>query len=238
MNDIPLSVVGLEDDHYVVTRYIDNPLLVDSLKFDLRLYVLVSNMNPLTVYLYQQGMVRFATEPYNPDPSTYDNQYNKYILLLFISFIHLTNYSVNKHSENFVDSMAEDEGSKWTLTALRDALKDNGIDDAKIFDQIEDIIIKSLLSVEDTVFPATPTNSSSSNCFELFGYDIIIDDDMTPWLLEVNMFPSLNVDSPFDLYIKGPLVADTFTLIGLQPYDPITGEKKPPGIIYIIIIII
>lgn len=74
----------MPDDKYVVTRYVDNPLLVDGLKFDLRLYVLVSNFNPLTIYLYSQGLVRFATEPYDPNPSTYDNQYCFYIIVLYI----------------------------------------------------------------------------------------------------------------------------------------------------------
>lgn len=127
----------------------------------------------------------------------------------------------------------EDEGSKWTLTALRQALHDNGIDDDPIFEKIEDIIIKSIISIEDKVFPACTTSKSFNNSFEIFGYDIMIDDTMNPWLLEVNMFPSLNVNSEFDLFIKSPMIADAFTLIGLQPYDPVTGEKKPPPSILI-----
>ena len=49
----------------VVSHYISNPLLIDGLKFDLRIYIVVTSVNPLKIYIYQDGLVRFATEPYN-----------------------------------------------------------------------------------------------------------------------------------------------------------------------------
>ena len=56
-----------------------------------------------------------------------------------------------------------------------------------------------------------------NNCFELLGFDILIDDYLNPWLLEVNRSPSLNCDSPLDQKIKGELISDLFTLIGITP---------------------
>lgn len=71
--------------------YLANPLLINGLKFDLRIYVAVTCINPLRIYIYEEGLVRFATEKF--DLSNPENR-----------FIHLTNYSLNKHSPNFVDN--------------------------------------------------------------------------------------------------------------------------------------
>jgi hypothetical protein len=78
------------NEQLVISKYIDNPLLINGLKFDLRLYVLVTNFDPLKIYVYNEGLVRFASEPYNLE-SIKSNVY-----------AHLTNYSINKKSENFV----------------------------------------------------------------------------------------------------------------------------------------
>jgi tubulin polyglutamylase TTLL5 len=73
----------------VVSKYVDNPLLVNDLKFDIRLYVVLTSLDPLRVYIYNEGLVRFASDPYQ--------QTDKENL-----FSHLTNYSINKKSQNYV----------------------------------------------------------------------------------------------------------------------------------------
>jgi len=75
----------------VIQEYLDEPFLVDKLKFDMRLYVLVLSVDPLRIYLYNEGLVRFATVEYEkPTDQNIDNTY-----------IHLTNYAINKHNKNF-----------------------------------------------------------------------------------------------------------------------------------------
>lgn len=58
-----------------------------------------------------------------------------------------------------------------------------------------------------------------TNCFELFGYDVMLDGNLKPWLVEVNLSPSLACDSPLDMEIKNNLLADTFNLIGIKKFD-------------------
>ena len=58
-----------------------------------------------------------------------------------------------------------------------------------------------------------------NNCFELLGFDILIDNQLSPWLLEVNLSPSLACESPLDQRIKGELIADLFTIAGITPLE-------------------
>ena len=76
------------DSSSVVSRYIHNPLLINSHKFDLRIYVLITSFEPLKVYVFKEGLTRFASEPYNSNSK----------------YSHLTNYSLNKKNENFVNN--------------------------------------------------------------------------------------------------------------------------------------
>jgi tubulin polyglutamylase TTLL5 len=78
------------DDTSVISKYITNPLLINGHKFDLRIYVVVTSFEPLRVYIYKEGLARFASEQYTNKV----NKDNKYV--------HLTNYSINKKNDNFV----------------------------------------------------------------------------------------------------------------------------------------
>jgi len=75
----------------LVSKYLDDPHLINGLKYDLRVYVLVTNFNPLKIYIYDDGLVRFATEKYSKDPKTLQKK-----------FVHLTNFSINKKAPNFM----------------------------------------------------------------------------------------------------------------------------------------
>jgi len=100
----------------MVSEYISKPLLINGLKFDLRLYVAITSVNPLKIYLYDEGLVRFATEKYEKSMEDTKNV-----------FAHLTNYSINKKNlKRFVQPEGSDEkgqsseqvefASKWSLS--------------------------------------------------------------------------------------------------------------------------
>lgn len=76
----------------LISRYIDRPLLINNLKSDLRVYVLVTSFYPLIVYIYSDGLARFAVHEYNEE-----NRKN----YLDVN-AHLTNYSLNKYSSRFI----------------------------------------------------------------------------------------------------------------------------------------
>ena len=131
----------------------------------------------------------------------------------------LTNYSVNKYSEKFVENnnaLEDGKGSKWSITALRKLFEEQGIDDEKLWAKIKDLVIKAVLSIEGIVFSGCEMHLPyRTNCFELFGFDVLIDDTLNPWLLEVNLSPSMNCDAPIDQKIKGEMISELFTLSGV-----------------------
>uniref|UniRef100_K3WHZ6 Tubulin--tyrosine ligase-like protein 5 n=1 Tax=Globisporangium ultimum (strain ATCC 200006 / CBS 805.95 / DAOM BR144) TaxID=431595 RepID=K3WHZ6_GLOUD len=205
---------------YVAQKYIANPFLINELKFDLRIYVLVTSYEPLRIYLFDDGLVRFCTEKYSTSKSALQNPFG-----------HLTNYSVNKKNtavfQQNQDTGDDDEhaftSSKWSLKMLYKYMHDLGkhkeLTDFQVV--LEDLIIKPLLAVESKVLMmVTSTSSGTQNGFELYGFDILLEgDEMKPWLLEVNVFPSLSSSSPMDKRIKTILVSDMFQLVGVPFQD-------------------
>ena len=89
-----------------------------------------------------------------------------------------------------------------------------------MWSRIYDVIIKTTISGEHYVSQQIKKYGlHRNNCFEIFGYDILIDSDLKPWLVEVNLSPALATESPLDLTIKGNLLADTFNLVGVRRFD-------------------
>ncbi|NXC40015.1 TTLL5 polyglutamylase, partial [Penelope pileata] len=205
------------EENILVSRYISNPLLIDDFKFDVRLYVLVTSYDPLVIYLYEEGLARFATVRYDQASKNIKNQ-----------FMHLTNYSVNKKSGDYVscdDPEVEDYGNKWSMSAMLRYLKQEGRDTAALMASVEDLIIKTVVSAELAIATACKTFlSHRGSCFELYGFDVLIDDTLKPWLLEVNLSPSLACDAPLDLKIKASMLSDMFTLVGFVCQDP--GQRS------------
>lgn len=211
LEDLPL------EDNSVVSRYVENPLLIQGLKFDLRVYVLVTSFEPLRAYVYREGLTRFASRPYSTKKEHMGDAYR-----------HLTNYSINKSAKNFVENRelgADNVGHKWSLSALNRHLKCIGVDVKLMWARIMDLIIKSLLSVKPVITSRTHgLMHERENCFEIYGFDVLVDEDLKPWLLEVNLSPSMQADTPLDWQIKSSLLADSFNLVGMVNVDRQTNS--------------
>ncbi|MEQ2160194.1 Tubulin polyglutamylase ttll6 [Goodea atripinnis] len=144
--------------------------------------------------------------------------------------MHLTNYSINKNSENFVRD--EDFGSKRKLSNLNTHLRHVNCNTETMWNDIEDIIIKTLISahpiLKHNYHTCFPTHTTGSACFEILGFDVLLDHRLKPWLLEVNHSPSFTTDSQLDREVKDALLYDTLVLINLGACDrrKITMEER------------
>eukprot|EP00753_Platysulcus_tardus_P015952 PLAT5349.1.p1 GENE.PLAT5349.1~~PLAT5349.1.p1 ORF type:complete len:1477 (+),score=587.10 PLAT5349.1:493-4431(+) len=194
-------------DAVVIQRYLHRPLLLDGYKFDLRLYVLVTSFSPLEAFLYKEGFARLSTRPYSMDPEHMKDK-----------FVHLTNSSIQKFNTSVevetLEKATLDEagGTKLSLSYLLRRLSEQGIDVNLLWQRIVDVVVKSLVAVDDSI-------SASVNSFEVYGYDVLIDTDLRAWLIEVNSSPSMGCDSSLDSSIKEAMIADTMTLLDPLPFD-------------------
>jgi hypothetical protein len=185
----------------IVQEYITYPFLLFGHKFDMRIYVLVTSFQPLRVYMYRDMLVRFATEPYD-------------LKKLTNTFAHLTNTSLNKYSPAYEDDKKGiGEGCKWDFPKLKETLSGMGIDFSAIWGRVDNIVLLTLLSIAPCIPP------SCMPCFELYGFDIIIDRNLKPWLLEVNFSPALACEEPTDWIVKKPLIADMVDTLHFRPMD-------------------
>ncbi|UYV75250.1 TTLL1 [Cordylochernes scorpioides] len=180
-------------ESYVISRYIDNPLLIGGKKFDLRIYILVTSFRPLKVYIYKLGFCRFCQVKYSCSVSELDNM-----------FVHLTNVSIQKQGDEY-NSV---HGGKWTIQNLQlylEGTRGKEVTD-KLFENINWLILHSLRAVASVMV-------CDRHCFECYGYDIIISNDLKPWLIEVNASPSLTATTANDRVMKHKLINDIFNIM-------------------------
>eukprot|EP00117_Sycon_ciliatum_P000086 scpid22923/ scgid4518/ Tubulin polyglutamylase TTLL4; Tubulin--tyrosine ligase-like protein 4 len=192
----------------VVQRYLDKPYLINESKFDLRVYVYVPSYDPLRIYVYEDGLVRFATCKYKNSSKHIANR-----------FMHLTNYSVNKKNTTFTANSDETvcQGHKWGLKALWRYLDERGEDSDTVWASIIDVVIKTIIASESTVNSKIKANVRRRSCVhELFGFDIFLTDQLKPYVLEVNISPSLHTSSQLDMNIKGGMLHDLLLMANFQ----------------------
>uniref|UniRef100_A0A3P8S2X3 Tubulin tyrosine ligase-like family, member 6 n=1 Tax=Amphiprion percula TaxID=161767 RepID=A0A3P8S2X3_AMPPE len=207
-------------EHMICQVYISRPLIIDGYKFDLRIYVLVTSCDPFSIFMFREGLARFCTTKYNePTHGNVDDV-----------CMHLTNYSINKNSENFVRD--EDTGSKRKLSTLNKHMESISCNTEKMWNDIEDVIIKTLISahpiLKHNYHTCFPNHTTGSACFEILGFDVLLDHRLRPWVLEVNHSPSFTTDSQLDREVKDALLYDTLVLINLGACDrrKITKEER------------
>ncbi|CAD7956470.1 unnamed protein product [Amoebophrya sp. A25] len=180
---------------FVVQRYVTRPLLVNGYKFDCRIYVLVTSITPLRAYLFEEGLARFCTVPYER-PKSHN---------LANSCMHLTNYAVNKKSTDFLPSRQHDEGSKRSLSSVFDLIhSEEGPDPATMWQQIKELSERTLLAIKPSLIEhyahflagKMGHHPHGAKGFQVIGLDIIFEDNCRPKLLELNANCSLSCLSP------------------------------------------
>jgi hypothetical protein len=175
----------------IIQKYLDNPLLYKKRKFDIRCFVLVDfNLN---VFFCREGHLKGSSESYN----LYNT--NK--------FIHITNHSLQKKCNKF--EMYE-LGNEMSYQDFKNYMISENIPLEKFDDMINQmkLLVKlSFKSVGNKLLKTTPVL-----CFEIFGYDFILDNEFKLWILEINNNPGLGISSPLISKLIPRMLDDAFRL--------------------------
>jgi len=186
---------SINNHSWIVQKYIENPLIIRNKKFDIRQWVLVTSIHPLKVWFYDRCYLRFCSLDYSDDISQV--------------FGHLTNNSVQKHSNK--DLEPEDiEGNMWHSEVFQQHLHETWGRDAwkeTVQPQMKRIAAWALKGSQGGFKNVRP------KCFEVFGFDFMVDQDLGVWLLEVNLTPDMSHSTPVTAKLVHEMVEDTAKVI-------------------------
>ena len=182
--------------YWVVQKYIERPLLYNERKFDIRMWAVITWKG--NFYYYKHGYIRTSSDKYSLDSN--------------LNYVHLTNNCLQKFGENYG---CFEQGNTLSFKVLENIiLKEypNFSLETHIIPRIKDLMIDCFLSVKNDLNP-----SRRRNCFELLGFDFMIDEDLRTWLIEINTNPYLGVPNGF---IEGllPKMLNDLLKINLDPY--------------------
>ena len=206
-NDNNLNIL----EGYIIQKYIEAPFLINNRKFDIRVWSLVTqdlNFYYFKSLLNREGYLRTSSQIYS-----LENLEN--------NFVHLTNNAVQKMSNEYSKF---ETGNQLSFQNFADYLK-NEFNNTEIFQDIiksiKNLIIKSMLSIKKKL-----NQKDRKYCFEIFGFDFLVDKDLNVWLIEVNTNPCLELSSNLLRLIIPRMVDDCFKLTIDSLFLPDTNYHK------------
>ena len=177
----------------LIQKYIEKPLLYQGRKFDIRLWVLFIGNKPDDVYIFKEGHLKATCGNYDLNSKDL--------------FIHLTNYSIQKYNSDFSKIEIGNE------IPFKDLQKD--LDSKKIKINFRNNIYPKIVRIVRITAGAAKdkiNRMKRKNCFEIYGYDFMIDDNYNPFLIEINTNPGFEISSPLIDMLLPRLIDDAFKL--------------------------
>lgn len=195
---------------WVIQKYIERPMLYKDRKFDIRLWVLVTDR--ADVFLYRGGYIRTSSNVYSLDSSE--------------NYVHLTNNCLQQFGSNYGKF---EDGNTLGLEVLREYIAERygkSVDfDGAVLGRMRDLILDTVLSVKTELMVSTKKRGCA---FELLGYDFMVDEDLRVWLIEVNTNPYLGIPNAYIRVLLPKMLDDLFDLVLDRQY-PRDGVEERKG---------
>ena len=225
---------GSEMSSRVAQRYVERPFLIHGRKFDVRVWVLVTSLDPLQVYFYDSPYLRLCSGEYKD----VDKSVNLGDRSMHLSNASVQNsqqlryekYGLPRTTEAHADERwdwenYEGEGNVWSKAQFTDYLTENYCSggetgrlvwETRIEPDVKSIILNTLEACSRQMKP-------DSHRFELYGFDVLFDEKLKPWLLEVNLSPHFSGRTPFLKVVVEDMVEKMFS-IALDKLVPPVSE--------------
>jgi len=210
LNEIETSKKENKFNYLIIQKYIEAPFLYNRRKFDIRIWVLftfISKTYKFEVFVFKEGHLKACSETFNLDS---DDLY-----------VHLTNYSVQKYNKNFSKIEIGNEISFETFQKELDKRGDGKNFKKDVLPKIIKIIAISANASKNKI-----NILSRKNCFEIFGYDFILDKNFEPFLLEINTNPGLEISSPLIEMLVPRMIDDAFRLTIDEFFERSDEDRK------------
>lgn len=190
-NNLNEILKSKEDGYKIVQNYLDNIFLINKRKLNLRIYVLIKcQFGNVECYVHKQGKCIYTNKDYDPQDLDFEKNITSYNLDLDI-------YKVNP----------------LTLMELEKYFKKNNYDYGKFFNKLLNIINLTMNASKNQL--CNLSNIYNNISFQLFGVDIVLDNDLNPYLLEFNKGPDMVPKNEVDLKIKTKVEEDMFDLVSI-----------------------
>jgi len=199
----------------IAQEYIKDVLLIEGHKVTLRVYVTITSLDPLRVYVFPNGLVRICSKKYATDMKSLSDP-----------FVHVDSIDINDvNEEAFVKEMenspVEHEGLRVQISTLLKMLTEQGMNGTRLWQEIQHVALMAILGSEEPMFKeylemTTVNRTRKTTPFEMTGYDVLVDRSGKPYILEINNTPSMAPHTVMENGIKKQLLHDLFDLVDIE----------------------